>query len=172
LDRELQTITDIMANDIERAGYWKNANTGSNNPFMQTGTTDIAINAAQNCILFTYDSNGDGSLPAISVAYDDERYGYRLDDGAIQFRPYGAAFDCAAAHNNWTDLTRPSEMTITAFIVALNNKAVDIDGSGPGTNTIHYRTITMTISGQLTSDSNVKKTITRTIKVYNNKYVP
>lgn len=172
LDRELQTIVDIIASDVQRAGFWKDADTSNNNPFMQTGTTDITINAGQDCILFTYDRDMDGVLPAITSVSDDERYGYRLNGGVIQFRPYGADFSCTAAQENWSNLTNSNDMTITAFTVTLSDQAVDIDDDAPGTETTHYRTVTVTIAGVLPNNSSVTKTITRTIKVYNNKYAP
>lgn len=172
LDRELQTIVDIIASDVQRAGFWKDANTSNNNPFMQTGTTDITINAGQDCILFTYDRDMDGVLPAMTSVSDDERYGYRLNGGVIQFRPYGADFNCAAANDNWSNLTNSNEITITTFTMTLNNQAVDLDGDAPGTETTHYRTVTVTMTGALTNNSSVTKTVTRTIKVYNNKYAP
>src|SRR6185503_16427844 len=94
----------LMSNDIRRAGYWGNAisdiNTGANNnPFMAAGT-DIAITGG-NCILFSYDYNNNGTLPTISSASDDERYGFRLSGSTLQTRPPGASFDCSAAASAW-----------------------------------------------------------------------
>ncbi len=172
LDRQLQTIMDIITNDVQRAGYWSQASSSNSNPFMQTGTTDITINGASNCILFTYDHDNDGLLPAISAAYDDERYGYRLKNNVIQFRPYGASFDCTAASNNWSNLTNSALITITAFTVTLTNVAVDVDKAEAGVDTTNYRTVTITITGQLPTSTGVTKTITRTIRVVNNKYAP
>ena len=173
LNHKLQTIMNIIADDVQRAGYWAHAETNSDNPFMQVNSSDISVNAANDCIIFSYDRNKDGSLSSIDNNIDDdERYGYRLNNGVLQFRPAGAAFDCTAPNQNWSNLTNQSVITIIAFTITLNDTAVDIDAAELGTDTTHYRYINILITGQLTNDTSMTKTITRTIKVYNNQYAP
>lgn len=171
LDGELNSLMDLIVHDIQRAGYWANAQTSNTNPFT-SGTDDITVNGAGNCVTFTYDRNNDGVVAAIASGTDDEHYGFRLSGNVIQYRPPGAAFDCATASGNWQNVTDSNVLTITAFTVTKTNVAVDIDGTDAGTDTTNFRTITLTITGYLTNDSSVTKTITRTIKVDNNKYVP
>lgn len=169
LDRDLNNAMSIMVTDIQRAGYWSLASTTKTNPFMLTGVTDIQI-VGGNCILFSYDSSGNGLLPGLGIGTDDERYGYRLSGGAIQFRPTGLlTYSCAAAANAWTNLTDPNVVTITALSFVLTNRAITI-GSGPQTTNI--RQVTITITGQLVSDSTISKTISRVVRVYNDKYSP
>lgn len=172
LESQLRLVLNAMTTDIQRAGYWANADSSATNPFMVTGTTDLTINGAQNCILMTYDHDNDGALPAVSSASDDERYGYRLMNNAIQYRPRGANFDCAAGANVWENLTDPNAVTITAFVVTLNSQTVDIDDTGPGTATIVRRSVSISITGELTHDTSVTKTLQTTVKVYNDKYNP
>ncbi|MCH9770227.1 MAG: prepilin-type N-terminal cleavage/methylation domain-containing protein [Gammaproteobacteria bacterium] len=171
LDGQLQLVLASMTRDIRRAGYWANAGTSTTNPFQDTGT-DIQVNGSNNCLLLTYDADKDGSLPAVGAGSDDERYGYRLMNNAIQYRPHGAVFSCTAASSNWTDLTDPNILQITAFNVTLNTENLDLDGTGPGTSTISVRSVTISITGQLAADTSVSKTITKTVKVYNDKYNP
>ena len=167
LDKTLHGVLDSMTRDIHRAGYWSQAETSSTNPFMITGSTDITVNATNNCILLTYDANGDGVLPAISASIDDERYGYRLTGTAVQYRPRGAPFSCAASSSSWTDLTDPSTISITQFSVTLNTGTVTV-----GTSSMSVRNVTLSITGELVGDSTVSKTITKRVKVYNDKYNP
>lgn len=169
LDRALYSAMNVIANDVRRAGYWASANSSSSNPFMASGT-DISVNASNNCILLTYDHDANGSLPSVSSAYDDERYGFRLSGDAIQFRPRGAVFSCAAAASNWENLTDPNVIKITAFNVTKMDEDIDLDGAGPGTAKTTLRKITITITGQLANDASVTRTLTRTVKVYNDKY--
>ena len=170
LDRDLQTSMQVMVNDIHRTGYWGNALSSNVNPFMD-GSTDISITGS--CILLAYDQNADGTLPAISYSYDDERYGFRLIDNAIQFRQSGAAFDCAAGDSEWTNLTDKNNVSITQLTFTLNSEpALDIDGTGAGTDTMTVRTVTISITGQLVGDTSVSKTIIQTVKLYNDKYTP
>lgn len=170
LDTELNLVINSMARDVQRAGYWANSATSATNPFMQAAT-DITI-VGGNCVLLTYDHDANGSLAAVGAGTDDERYGYRLSNGAVQYRPSGASFSCAAAANAWTNLTDPRLVTITAFSLTLNTQSVDIDGAGSGTSTMQIRRLTVTITGQLAGDSTVTRTLTKTIKLYNDKYVP
>ena len=100
LNSQLNHVISLITTDIQRAGYWGQATTSSTNPFMVTGTTDIQVNVGNNCILLTYDRDGNGSLPAIAAGSDDERYGFRLNNNTIQYRPPGATFSCSAAATN------------------------------------------------------------------------
>jgi type II secretory pathway component PulJ len=162
LQRDLNAIMDGIVADVQRAGYWANATSSNTNPFFASGT-DIATNAAGNCATFAYDRDQDGTVA------DSERFGYRLGTNAIQFRPAGSTADCSAASNNWVDLTDPNVIIITGFTTTLTTVPVN---PSSGTDTTNYRTLTITISGYLKTNSATTKTITRTIKLYNNKYVP
>lgn len=162
LERDLNAIMDGIVADIQRTGYWSNATNSSTNPFYASGT-DITTNAAANCVTFAYDRDQDGTVS------DSDKFGYRLGTNAIQFRPTGSTFDCAAATNNWANLTDPNSIIITAFTTTLTTVPVN---PSSGTDTTNYRTLTITISGYLKNNSTTTKTITRTIKVYNNKYSP
>lgn len=171
LQQQLQGVMDIMASDIRRAGYWGNASSDldtnqNNNPFMASGI-DLAISGS--CILFAYDKNSDGVLPAISSAYDDERYGYRLTAQAIQARPPGAPFSCAASSSSWENLTDTKIINITNLTFGLTTKTVT---TGPGTIGIIMRSIDITITGQLVSDATITKTLTQHIRIRNDKFTP
>jgi len=165
LDGELNAAMDVIESDVQRSGYWANAHTSEVNPF-----DVITINPAQDCILISYDRNSDGTLPGVGSGTDDERYGFRKMGDTLQYRPASGPFDCSAATTDWDNITDPSVITITSFVVTQNNVSVDIDGSGSGTDTTQFRNITISITGNLTHDANVTRTISRTIRVYNNKY--
>ena len=169
LDRDLYSIVNIIVADVQRAGYWSAAtNSGATNPFM-TGTNDISANLSNNCITFTYDN---GPTNATDNTVDDtDRFGYGLQDGAIKFRQAGSSFSCTSM-SGWENLSDTNAITITGFTVTTTNQPVDIDGTDSGTDTINYRTVTITVTGALRNNTNNAKTITRTIKVYNNKYIP
>ncbi|HLB55759.1 MAG TPA: hypothetical protein VJK30_00310 [Coxiellaceae bacterium] len=162
LDRDLYVVMDTIVNDIQRAGYWSNATTTNNNPFM-TSPNDIAISSG--CIKFTYDTNNNGTVD------DADQIGYGLSNGAIKFRQSAAIFNCSSIAT-WSNLTDPNVITVTAFTVMPINYPVDIDGSNPGTATTTYRTVYISITANLVTDPSNTRTITRTIKIYNNKYSP
>lgn len=170
LDRDLYSIMDIIVSDIQRAGFWVNATNisatngtaGSTNPFL-AGTNDITTNGATNCLTFTYDSTTDGTVD------DTDKFGYGLSGSAIRFRQVGSTFDCASA-SGWTSLSDTNVITITGFNVTSTNTAVNINTNT--TSTINYRKVTVTITGNLKNDTTNTRTLTRTIKIYNNKYSP
>jgi prepilin peptidase dependent protein B len=174
LNQQLQAALQLMTADIRRAGYWANAATliGTNtntNPFMSTASgTDIVTGAGNTCILFTYDHGSTGSLPSISSVTDDDRYGYRLTNGAIQTRPWGATFNCTAAASAWENITDPT-ITITALTFTLTTKTVT---TGIGTSALVMRSIDISVTGQLTGNSAITRTLTQHIRVRNDKYTP
>jgi type IV pilus assembly protein PilW len=172
LNQQLESALQLMANDIRRAGYWADAKsdvgTGTNNnPFMAAGV-DLNTDTA-GCILFTYDYNKNNSLPSITSASDDERYGFRLNNQTLQARPPGAAFDCSAAANAWENVTNPGIVRITALTFTKTETSIPI---GQVNKTLLLRSVLITITGQLTSDASVTKTLTQYVRIRNDKYVP
>lgn len=172
LNQQLQGALMVMVNDIRRAGYWPNAyldiGTGANNnPFM-SGTADIHT-PSSNCILFTYDYNSDNALPTISNAYDDERYGFRLNNQVLQARPAGAPFDCGAGTTAWENVTDPQIVRITNLSFTLNQQTVPI---GATSSSLTIRSVDISLTGQLVSDASVTKTLTQHVRIRNDKYVP
>jgi len=166
---QLHAAMDVMVADIRRAGYWSQASTmiGSNantNPFM-SATTDISLGNSNTCILFAYDHTNSGTLPAISTSIDDLRYGYRLNGGAVQSRPWGANFSCSAAANNWTNITDPTVINVTTLNFALSTQVITVS-----THTMTVRDITITLTGSLVSNSAITETLVETVRVANDKY--
>lgn len=172
LAHTLHTTANIIAQDVARAGYWAQSSSNNNNPFMQVGTTNIQINGSSNCVLMTYDRNGDGLLPAITAASDDERYGYRLMNQSLQYRPYGATFDCAASASDWENMSDDNSVEITAFNVAQTNYAVDIDGSPSTTPAMERRRLSIDLTGQLIGDSSSQHSVSKTVILNNDRYSP
>ena len=169
LDHELRTALALMTEDIRRAGYSATASNdisaGTNtNPFMATGTD---INApVSSCILFTYDKNSNGTLPSINTAPSDKRFGYRLSGNAVQVRPeYDSAFACDSG--TWDNLTDPNLIQITGLNFTITPTVVTLD-NGAGTLTI--RNVSISITGQLTRDNTVTRTLNETVRVRNDKY--
>lgn len=170
LNQQLQTVVMMMSNEIRRAGYWSNAqsdlgSTTNNNPYM-VSATDMTITGG-NCILFTYDSNSNGSLPSISSSSDDERYGFRLSGQVLQARPYGASYDCAAASSEWENMTDSNIIQITSLSFTLTTKSIT---TGPGNKGIVQRAVDISITGRLTSDNAITKTVTKHVRLMNDKF--
>ncbi len=171
LNQQLQTTLQLMANDIRRAGFWVNTNgdigsNQNNNPFM-TNATNISVNNTNDCILFTYDHGKTGTLPAVSASSDDDRYGFQLSNQTIQARPPGASFACGAI--DWENVTDPGFVQITALSFTLTTTTMT---TGPGAQGIEMRSVDISITGQLTSDSTVTNTLTQHVRIRNDKFIP
>ncbi|GEM_PF-6217505 len=166
LDQTLNNAMETIAQDIQRSGYYTNATTSATNPFF-TGNDDVTVSGG-DCITFSYQIDGT-TTPTTSV----NRFGYRLSGGAIQYRTSAAgANPCAAG--GWSNLTDPNIITISAFTITLNTTNLNPStGATTATNPYtSYRSVTVTITGNLVSNTSVTRTITRTIKIFNNKYTP
>ncbi len=173
LDVSIQAVSALIESDIANAGYWGNAGSSTSNPFVLYGSAfHLAVSVANDCILLTYDKNDDGTLPAISNGYDDERYGYRLSNGAIQYRPWGASFACNTASGNWTNLTDPNVVMIQALSFTPGYFSEDIDGAGAGTSEVRIGFVTISITAANADDTSNPKVFTRTVRMRNDQYVP
>lgn len=171
LNQQLETVLALMSDDIRRAGYWANASNDigtnqNNNPFM-TASTDISVDNTNDCILFTYDHDSNGSLPAINASIDDEHYGFRLSNNAVQVRPPGAGFSCVAS--GWENMTDTNIITITNLTFTLNTSTVT---TGPGSQGITLRSVDISITGQLANNSSITKTLTQHVRLQNDKFIP
>lgn len=173
LNSQLQGALEYMSNEIRRAGYWSNASSNidassNTNPFMSTSnSTDINV-PNSSCILFTYDHNKTGTLPAISASSDDDRYGFMLNNQVLQTRPFGAAFSCATGSNGWENITDNKDVLITNLSFTLNSTTV----ASTGSTSVMVRTVTITITGQLQNDSTVTKTLTQLVRIRNDRFTP
>ena len=206
LNQDLRAVMDIVTRDIRRAGYWGGVTTGAVtalgvpgniNPFrVITAAANIA-GTANSCITFSYDYSGNGALDDGSGAAPnnvDERYGFRVNNKAVEVRNGGAA--CNAA--GWQGITDESAVDIVPVTIGgttypaleftVTGKDVDIDGvippatipcapgvcvgvtTTPGKMTV--RDVQVTLSGQLLGDASVARTLKETIRVETDQYTP
>ncbi|MCC2614651.1 hypothetical protein LJ739_00165 [Aestuariibacter halophilus] len=106
--RTAQLWMFVMQREVQRAGggqYSLQALTGQV-PDVDTGNIALTIGQDQACVLFAYDRNHNGRIDAVE---DDESYGYRLHDGALEVRVGGG--DCQAS--GWHDVTHVQDVLVT-----------------------------------------------------------
>ncbi len=157
LKQDLRAAMGLITRDLRRAGFNSNAaadsaTTPATNPFdniqIFTGNVeDTDANGdgvrAGNCVMFSYNAN-DGS---------NELYGYQLATNVIESRINGTP--CGSG---WQGVTDSSLITITT----LNFENTRVTESG-----VTINQITVTLSGELSSDDDVSRTLIETIKVRN-----
>ncbi|MGH8505410.1 MAG: prepilin-type N-terminal cleavage/methylation domain-containing protein [Stenotrophobium sp.] len=159
LENELHAGMQLMTRDLRRAGANGEASPVPNfvNPFGLGATGAYAGEAANSCILFSYDLNDNGVLDTAST--NDERMGYRLRQGVLQLRNSGLG----CADDGWTDVTTPAVVKVTQLQFAV---AALADGD------MTIRRVTITLAGQLKSDATIVRSLTGHVRVRNDVWTP
>jgi prepilin peptidase dependent protein B len=124
LDEEMNAVVAVVSHDLKRAGYYALTSemaenpTGFSNPF--DGSLSVAAYTAEpinSCINFAYDRNKNGLL---DTSPNNEMYGFRLRDHAVEIRLSGAACD----ESGWHDLTDPKVVQVTALTFMVEQRSV------------------------------------------------
>ncbi|WP_131794236.1 prepilin-type N-terminal cleavage/methylation domain-containing protein [Fluoribacter gormanii] len=171
LDQQLRSAMNMMVIEIRRAGYSANAandiGTGTiTNPFIASAN-DIIV-PVSSCILFTYDTDSNGTMPSLNSAGYDKRFGFRLSNNALQARAAtDSFFDCN--NGNWINLTDPNQIQVTNLSFNLIPTVITLSN---GVSTLTIRNVTINLTGSLISDNSVSRTFTQVIRVRNDKFQP
>jgi len=165
LNQEVQAITDMMARDIQRAGYDASAAmhtlnppvSGSKPPFYFDSTTDLA----SNCIRVKYDDDADGVLDNSSSVGETLRYNYSSAEKVVRLDQSSPA-SCSADPAVSAGVKISSEDTIE--ISALSFTVLS------GSVSTGARTIRLAITGNDKQSPDLKLTLQRDIKLRNDGY--
>lgn len=183
LNHDMDSALALMVNDIRRAGYWGGAMIGSDsrdNPFTVSGTTDLQIPAA-DCVLYTYDANGDSAVDA------NEYYGFRVNNSNIQMR----SSNIGCNDNGWESLNvnegnakvNITALTLTESYKCLRKRNDTADATFDTTcadavtagniitddRVIETREIDITLTGEVDQDNTVTKTVSGQVKIRNDR---
>lgn len=121
LHQDINAIMHLMAQDIRRAGFWAASPADDQaaimNPF-QSDINDIRngrysmMEAENSCLVYSYDLDKDGN---VSLS-QNEYFGFRLRDQAIEMRVAGTPLECNAGM--WQDMTQNNTLIDElAFII-------------------------------------------------------
>ncbi len=162
IDQELHSIMDLMLRDLRRAGGHGRpsmpAGSGAN-PFILDATSSFPGETANSCLTFSYDLDLDGVLDTTT---GDERFGFRLRNGAVEVRRQGLA--CTASNMpGWEAVTDASVTRITTLQFTVNK----VDAGA-----IDVRKVTIALAGHSISDSSINRSLVREVHVRNNAYAP
>jgi prepilin peptidase dependent protein B len=115
LDEEINAVVAVVSHDLKRAGYYALTSNIVKNPIIFTNPFDNSLSVAaftdepiNSCINFAYDRNKNGLL---DISTNNENFGYRLKDKAIEIRVGGAACE----QSGWHDLTDPKVLQVTSL---------------------------------------------------------
>lgn len=158
LNEELGNVYSLIVSDVRRAGYSGDTvamvtdPTANPSPFNASITvSEYAGEVADSCILFAYDANDNGAFDDVAP---DERYGYRLREGAVEIRRGGAS----CTEEGWEDLTDSELITVTNLTFTVNQ----ITQNG-----ISSTAITILVTGELVSNGNFTREYSTTLVVRN-----
>ena len=170
VNQEIRATADIIARDLRRAGYWRNAMAG-------VGATPVAnpyggATWAGTSVQYAYDRDGNSTVTG------SEQAGFQLngnviatntgqpltDPNTIQVTTFTLPANAAAA-TQWTDLAYACECiskgTCTeAALLALAPGHANRPQVG-------LRTATIVIEAQATADARVKRRIEETVRIRN-----
>lgn len=158
LNQELQTVTDMIARDIQRAGYDASAAvhtlvSGASSPFYFNPATDLMM--TPSCIQLRYDDNENGLLDNTSAAGETRVYSYSNTDSSVRLDQGGTA-SCTTGERISTDGT--IDITSLTFTML------------PGSVSAGARTVRLTISGNDHKSPTLKLSLQRDIKLRNDGY--
>lgn len=123
---------------------------------------ESTLTVSGDCVLFIYDFDADDDGD-----YDIGRYGYRYDstEKAVEIRTSGANTDTCSSGGTWENLTDPNVVQVTDLSVDDISPA-GITSSGV---TVSIREYTISVTGNLKSDTAVSRTFQETIRVRNDR---
>ncbi len=158
LNEELGNVYALIIADLRRTGYSGNTMAmvsqpdANPSPFNQSiSISEYPGETAQSCVLFSYDSNDNGTLDQASP---NEHFGYRLLDGTVEIRRN--ALDCTS--NGWEDLTDGSVVNVTSLRFAINQTIQQ---------GIASTSVTVFLSGELSANDKLSRTYETVVVVRN-----
>ncbi|HEY8157366.1 MAG TPA: prepilin-type N-terminal cleavage/methylation domain-containing protein [Methylobacter sp.] len=198
LNHDLEAVMALMINDIKRSGYWSGAVAGAdsrNNPFT-AATTNINI-PISTCILYSYDASNDGVVDAneyygfklinntinmrktgtttasancndVNDTWEEFIDGNQLTITALNFSlaPVAATspFPALPATSRCLNITTNAVTNAAACATDTTNCTAAIP-----CNIAQKRVVNIQLSGRLTSDTTVTKTLNGTVEVRNSR---
>ncbi|MBI5450615.1 MAG: hypothetical protein HY940_04585 [Gammaproteobacteria bacterium] len=172
LEHELRSTVLLMTRDLRRAGYWHwqpgSAASLYDNPFLQPATRPrlaraTVSEAADSCITFSYDLDGDGLVNDGSL----ELFGYRQRSGALETRSSASAAACSSGQ--WQDITTAGiEITTLQFTLDTVHHAMATSSPcSTGAACVGDMLIGITLAGQLQGQPHTRHTLQEQIHVRN-----
>jgi len=132
---------------------------------------ESSVTSSGTCLLIVYDTNASGTYTNYSAGPPEtpnEFYGYRYDsaDKAVETRTSGTG-TCAPGGTGWENLTDNNTVEIIDFSVTDNSPDVLSGACDTPGFFVGVREFTISITGQLKTDSSVVRTLQETIRVRN-----
>jgi prepilin peptidase dependent protein B len=173
LMQDLGGAADLIARDLRRAGYWGDAAAGVWTPGAAPRTNPYAaapLAAASDAVAYAY-SRDDAENHAVD---DDERFGWRLRDGAVELLLGGG---------HWQALTDASLLTVTDFTLTPSVEEIDLSGlcarpcdataaaAGTCPPRQQVRSLALRLAGRAAGDARVTRAVELRVRLRNDAVV-
>lgn len=167
LNQELQSITDMIARDLQRAGYDAKATdlltapSGTRSTFYFDSSADLLDGSVSGgvtryrCIRIRYDDNANGVLNNTTAAGETRIYSYSSADKGVKLDAGTAASCTNGSLLSTEDTIQVTDLTFTQLSGSVATGA---------------RMIQLNIAGQHKSAPQLKLTLQRDIKLRNDGY--
>ena len=172
LSDDLRNTMQLMTRDVRRASYNANAFLcyGNDDCFTDGSVTlpgDITISDANDCFTFLLDRGHDGD------STNDDAGGFRRRAvggvGVIEMWTGDNSPDCDGDSALWVGITNPESMDISGFSVDddLSYTEVIFDDGAGTTISQKVRKLRLSVEGELTTNSDIRREIEDVISVRN-----
>lgn len=117
LNQDLRAAADLVARDLRRAGYWRNATSG----VWSSGSTSIVTNPyttidTSNGIAYNYDKDGTDT-----ISTSTEQFGFRLNSST-------GVLSVSNGNGTYQELSDSTTVNVTAFSIV---RTLRPDGTAP-----------------------------------------
>jgi type IV pilus assembly protein PilW len=171
LMQELRGAAELVGRDLRRAGHWAEAASGvrqGDGPIVANPHAAIAAAGSTAAVVALSFSTGAGDASGVD---DDERFGFRLRNGAIEMQ-LGAG--------NWQALSDPGTVVVTAFSVVPRVDDIDLAtfcarpcsaGSTTCPPRQQVRSYAISVAGRAAVDVSVTRELRSVVRVRNDVVV-
>lgn len=191
LNQNMRAVMDIMTREIRRAGYMTSDISAmqnsppsprlfKSNPFFE-GDYDVATYNNNQCIVFSYDKNGD------AVASLGDKLGFRMGANKdIQMRKSGASGAIMCNWSGFQDLEGISDddVVIEKLLFKIKDfnensppQGVNVDKSNESCslnfeekNCLYVRFVEIELTASIKNKPNIQQTLVQTVKIRNDKF--
>lgn len=176
IQQDLRAAMDIITRDVRRSGYWADAYKSVSppvspvsNPYTPAGV--FATGA--DTLAYTYSHDYDRLTDENNTVDAHEQNGFTLNSTR-------QTIDVQLAAGNFQALTDPDVVRITRFDATFTTTPVNLptcaappcaalSAACGGSSQLFIRSVTLTIEGEAVHDSNVKRSLTSTIRLRNDQ---
>lgn len=177
LNQELDSVIDLMAGEIRRAGFNSTSRGTTAAPlsyetYLATSNANFGLEVpTASCIVYSYDRNNDG------IKDSNESFGFRLQGQVVQYSE--GVTNCNGA---WQPVTDPSAIVVTGLTFTVVDRCVNTTAvpstesttgcpaSTAGDILFKTRQVDIELKGKSTNNANSEKKLKTSVRIRNDQW--